>query len=516
MKRSDVHQWQEAANVEMNNHFENRAWDYVELPPGAKVVGCKWVFQLKHHADGSIEWYKGRIVAKGFTQCPGFEYAKDTMFSPVRYHPASLQLILALAAQKELHFRSVDISHAFLLGKDLEEVIYMHQPEGFHQGSPNTVCLLHKPLYGLKQSARNWNARLHEVLTSMGFTRCEADHAVYIYTRGEVRIIVPIFIDDIMLAGTSPAANDKVVNELKSHFKLCDLGLTKFLLGIHITHDIPNCTISLSQRQYIINILEHFGMSDCKPVLTPIDPGVSLTSDMCPKTDDEVAEMRNVPYLVAVGSLMYLTTTTRPDIAFAVGVLGRFNHNPGPRYWLAVKHLLHYLKGTMDYKLVYGPDEGGGELFTTYTDADHGGNKDNGCSTGGYVTCFGGGAVDWRSWLQPFVTLSTTEAEFVAAVEAGKAIKWTRSILQEFGYPVDHLSTLLIDNQSALTVSKNPEHHGRMKHLDLKFFWLRDQVEAGMISHIYIPTSDQIADILTKALPRVTVEKFWTLLGLKV
>ena len=157
---------------------------------------------------------------------------------------------------------------------------------------------------------------------------------------------------------------------------------------------------------------------------------------------------------------MYLATTTCPDIVFAVGVLGHFNHNLGPCHWLAVKHLLHYLKGTMDYKLVYGPDEGGGELFTTYTDADHGGKKDNGCSTGGYVTCISGGAVDWQSWLQPFVTLSTTEAEFVAAVEAGKAIKWTHSILQEFGYPIDHLSTLLIDNQSALTVSKNLEHHG--------------------------------------------------------
>ena len=128
-------------------------------------------------------------------------------------------------------------------------------------------------------------------------------------------------------------------------------------------------------------------------------------------------------------------------------------------------------------------------------------NKDNGCSTGSYVTCVGGGAIDWRSWLQHFVTLSTTEAEFVAAIEAGKAIKWTRNILQEFGYPVDYPSTLFIDNQSALTVSKNPEHRGRMKHLDLHFFWLHDQVEAKVISPVYIPTTDQITDILTKTLP---------------
>ena len=170
-------------------------------------------------------------------------------------------------------------------------------------------------------------------------------------------------------------------------------------------------------------------MSECKLLLTPIEPGTSLTLDMSPRTNEEVKAMQSVPYLAAVGSLMYLATTTQPNLAFAVGVLGHFNHNPGPCHCLAVKHLFCYLKGTIDYKLTYGPDTGGNELFTTYTDADHGRNKDNGCLTGSYVMCIGGSAVDWRSWLQHFVTLSTTEAEFVAAVEAGKAIKWTRNIL---------------------------------------------------------------------------------------
>ena len=150
--------------------------------------------------------------------------------------------------------------------------------------------------------------------------------------------------------------------------------------------------------------------------------------------------------------------------------MAHFNSNPGPHHWLAVKHLLCYVKGTIDYKLVYGSGDNNDELFTTYT--------------GGYVTCIGGCAVGWRSWLQPIVTLSTTEAEFVAAVEAGKEIKWMRNILQEFGYPVKQPSTLFIDNQSALTVSKNPEHHGRMKHLDLRYFWLRDEVESGTIAPV--------------------------------
>ena len=125
----------------MNNHYENGTWDYVELPPSAKVVGSKWVFQIKHMVDGSIERYRSWVVAKGFTQCPGFEYTEDAMFSPV-YRPASLHLILTLAARKDFHLLSVDISHAFILGKDLDETIYMRQPEGYHQGGPNTVCRL--------------------------------------------------------------------------------------------------------------------------------------------------------------------------------------------------------------------------------------------------------------------------------------------------------------------------------------------------------------------------------------
>ena len=144
----------------------NGTWEYVELPPGAKVVDSKWVFIIKHKSDGSIERYKGQVVAKGFSQRPGFEYTEDATFSPT-YRPASLCLILALAAKHKLHLRTVDISHAFLLGNPLKEEIYMRQPSGFHQGGPNTVCKLILPIYGLKQAARLWNEKLHSVLSTI-------------------------------------------------------------------------------------------------------------------------------------------------------------------------------------------------------------------------------------------------------------------------------------------------------------------------------------------------------------
>jgi hypothetical protein len=212
---------------------------------------------------------------------------------------------------------------------------------------------------------------------------------------------------------------------------------------------------------------------------------------------------------------MYLAITTRPDISYAVGVLARFNSNPGPIHWKAVKHVFRYLKGTLDHKLTYGPTPGDPHgPFVTYSDADHGGNSDNGKSTGRYLVKLGTGAVSWSSKLQTMVALSTTEAEYIAAVEAAKEVIWMRQFMGELGYPPSSSSTLLMDNQSAISVSKNPEHHGRMKHLDLRWFWLRDVVDSGLVKPAFIPTEDMAADILTKSLMRPYVEKCRRLMGL--
>ena len=510
MKTPEATKWQDACNEEIIALNSNRTWDIVELPPDKVAIGSGWVFRVKRHADGSIERYKARLVAKGYSQRPGFDYTE--VFAPT-FRQSSLRLILAISAIEDLELRSVDISSAFLNG-DLEEEIYMKQAEGFHEGGPNHVCRLKKSLYGLKQAARQWNKKLHTTLQSMGFKRLDSDRSIYVYVKDDLRIIVPIFIDDITLASKSSAAIDKAVHDLSQHFKLRDLGPTKFLLGVEIIRDRSKHTLALSQRQYIIDMLERFKMSDCKPVSTPMTPGLHLTKDMGPKTEEEVAAMSSVPYLSAVGSLSFAALFTRPDIAFAVGYLACFNSNPGPAHWLAVKHLFRYMKGTLDYKLVYRPDPLQ-QSFLSYSDADFAGDKDNGKSTGGYVIKLGTGAISWSSKLQSIVTLSTTEAEYISGVETGKEMLWTRNILSEFGYTVDGASPLLMDNQSAINVSKNPEHHGRMKHLDLRFYWLRDTVESGLITPSYIPTSEMAADILTKALPLGKLDNCRKLMGLE-
>jgi hypothetical protein len=492
MAGPDAQRWHEAALEELNAQLRNGTWVLEKLPPGKKAIGSRWVFRIKRNADGTVERFKARIVAKGYNQRPGFDYME--IFAPTM-HQATIRLILALAAIDDLHLRSVDISHAFING-DIDADVYMMQPEGFKELGSEYVCRLNKSIYGLKQAARLWNEKLHSALLDMGFNRICSDPALY------------------TLASNSQAALGKVVSDLSKYFKLKDLGETSYLLGVAIRRDRANRKIYLSQKQYIMDILKRFGMDNCSTVDTPMNPGLRLSRDQCPKSDEERQEMKDIPYISAVGSVMYLAMMTRPDIAEPASVLARFNSNPGMAHWKAVKHLLRYLAGTLDMELELGPDPDCDELIRAYADADHGGNKDNGKSTTGYIIKMGSGAVSWSSKLQPIVALSTTDAEYVAACAAGKEIRWMQKLLGEMGYTVPKPTKLFMDNQSAISVAKNPEHHGRMKHLDLCFYWLRDKVEQGFIEPVYLQTDQMPADLLTKALPRVKVMLLRRLMGL--
>ena len=512
MKRPDADQWLTAAQDEIQAHLDNGTWELVQLPPGRRAIGSRWVFKIKRQADGSIERYKGRVVAKGFSQRPGLDF--EETFAPTTKW-AALRTIFAIAALEDLELESVDISTAYLNGvMPPEHEVYMQQPEGFQERGPEWVCKLKKGLYGLKQGGRLWHEKLDSVLQEIGFGRVQSDRSVYVWQRSDgFKVIVPVFVDDLTLASKSKAAIAEVKAALKKAFKLRELGPTSFLLGVAVTRNRSKRTLQLSQRQYIIEMLERFNMADCSAVSTPMDPGVRLCAAMSPQTPQEKAAMKDIPYINAVGALMYLSVATRPDISHSVGVLCRYNSNPGPAHWKAVKHLFRYLQGTKDLKLTYAPSSSP-ELFTTFSDADHGGNPDTGKSTTGYALKMGSGVVSWSSKLQPLVALSTTEAEYVAATSSGAECIWMRSLLSELGYDMSGSSLMRLDNQSALAVAKNPEHHGRMKHMDLRYFWLRDVVEKGLIRLEYVHTDDMVADVLTKSLARVKVLEAQKQLGL--
>jgi hypothetical protein len=224
--------------------------------------------------------------------------------------------------------------------------------------------------------------------------------------------------------------------------------------------------------------------------------------------------MCTVPYVSTVGTLMYLAIVTRPNITYAVGVLCRFMACPGPEHWKAVKHLFRYLRGTCNFRLTYKPEPSASYLFYVYSNADHGANLDNGRSMSAYVVKIGSGTVSWSSRLQSIMALSTTEAEFAAAASADQEVVWMRALLGELGFLISGPSLLLLDNQSAIQVGKNPEHHGHMKHLDLCFYWLRNIVVAGQIVLRYVPTANMTTNLLTKGLARIKVAAAWPQLGL--
>ena len=403
----------------------------------------------------------------------------------------------------------------------MEHNVYMdyfqgYEELGFGKRKPGYALKLVKAIYGLKQAGRQWYKKLDSSLQGLGFMHVKSDNSIWVFRKDDVRIIVPAYVDDMFIATKDLSqARWQVVSDLEKHFQVHDLGDTSFLLGVHIQRERSKRTLTLSQHQYIVDLLQHYGMSDCVTVSTPLDPNCKLSKEQSPQDDKEKAAMRAYPYAQLVGSLMYLAIATRPDISYAVGLLGHFSANPGLPHWKAAKHLLRYLKGTMDMKLTYAPDPSQTELFTSYCDADHGGDRDNKRSTSGMIIKMGTGAVSWASRLQTIATLSTTEAEYVSAVSAGQEMVWLRNLLSEFGYQFSGASTLFIDNQSAISVANNPEHHGRMKHLDLRFYWLRDMVELGSIRVKHLRTEDMPADLLTKPLGRLKVNTLRHMLGLQ-
>ena len=312
MKRSDSEKWLEAINVEMKSQIKMGTWELVPLPEGRKLVDCKWVLGIKLNSEGKPARYKARLCARGFSQEYGVDY--EETFAPV-VHFNSLRVFLVIAVYLKMDVQQMDVVTAFLNGV-LDEEIYMKQPPGFEKEG-NLVCKLKKGIYGLKQSPRQWNKLLNEFLEQKGFKRSKVDPCIYLKGTKDV-IMIALYVDDLIIASTSSKLMAQTKLDLNKRFEMKDLGKLHFCLGVEIIWD-KSGSCSLNQQNYVKAVLEKFNMQECKPVSTPMNAGVKLVKDMCPKTQEELEEMEKVPYRSAVGSLIYLVTGTRPDIAVAVG-----------------------------------------------------------------------------------------------------------------------------------------------------------------------------------------------------
>ncbi|KAL5834699.1 hypothetical protein ACOSQ4_014196 [Xanthoceras sorbifolium] len=496
MQVEDSVKWESAMRDEMDSLMSNQTWELAELPPGKKALHNKWVFRIKEEHNGNKR-YKARMVVKGFQQKEGIDY--NEIFSPV-VKLTTIRLVLKIVAAENLHLEQLDVKTAFLHG-DLEEEIYMRQPEGFKEaGKENLVCRLKKSLYGLKQAPRQWYKKFDSFMSSSGFTRCQADHCCYIKRFDNSFIILLLYVDDMLVAGSDMQEIMNLKRELSKQFAMKDLGAAKQILGMRIKRDTKSETLLLSQAEYIKKVLSRFNMQDAKPVSTPLGVHFRLSKEQSPKTEEERTHMAKVPYASAIGSLMYAMVCTRPDIAQAVGAVSRYMNNPGKIHWEAVKWILRYLRGTTNKTLCF---KGGDTTLTGYVDADLAGNVDIRKSTTGYVYTLGGTAVSWVSQLQKIVALSTTEAEYVAVTEASKEMVWLQSFLEELGKKQED-NVLYCDSQSAIHLAKNPSFHSRTKHIQLRYHFIRSLLKDGILKLEKISGAQNPADMLTKT---VTTDK---------
>lgn len=475
----------------------------VELPPGRKAVGCKWVFKLKHSCDGTVERFKARLVAKGYTQKYGIDY--DETFSPVvRF--SSIRCLLAFAVQNDLLIHQMDVETAFLNGK-LDEEIYMQQPEGYVKpGEEHLVCKLEKSLYGLKQSSRCWNKVLRECIEKIGFIQASADPCVFI--RKNALTIIGVHVDDLMILARNITEMRSVKDSLKLQFKMKDMGELHYYVGVCIVQDVKNKQVFLHQGHYVEKMLEKFGQTEAKPVSTPADLNVKLQ-----KEDGFSRPVDVTSYQSIVGSLLYAAIATRPDIAQAVGVVSKFCANPTQTHLTATKRVLRYLKATAYLGLSYKKSADGNLIG--YSDADWAGDMDDRHSTSGNVFSLACGAVSWLSKKQATVALSTAEAEYVALSTATQEAIWLRRLLADMGEPPEGPTEIYEDNQGAISMAKNPVGHARTKHIDIRYHFVRERVQDGAITLKYIGTDEMVADILTKPLPKHRFEKLVTKLGMK-
>lgn len=496
-------EWQKSMKSEYDSLVKNGTWELANLPEGQVAIGCKWVYAVKRTKDGGIHKLKSRLVAKGCSQRYGVNYSET--FSPVvRY--ANIRLVIGLAVEYGIHLHQLDVSSAYLNG-DLHDTVYMKQPPYFEdRKNPGKVLRLKRSLYGLKQSGREWNTKLNDVLRKFGFTPCISDPCIYVKKQNGVYNIIVVYVDDLIVGSTSISELAKIKESLAREFEIVDGGELSYFLGMEFNRDGDFGPITISQKQYILDILEQYGMSDCKEVSTPLDPGFQVKCD-----NENCKRVDKTKYQSIIGTLMYLALSTRPDILLSVTKLSQMNCDPHSEHETACKHILRYLKKTADYKLCYKKT---GKPIECFVDADWAGDANDRKSFSGYVFVIANCVFAWSARKQNVVSLSSTEAEYVAISAAATEAVYVRKMLAELHFPFNGPMTIYNDNQSAQCLVKNPTYHSRSKHIAIKYHHVRDMHSKGEIEVKYVSTNEMMSDILTKNLCRIKHCKFVNYMGL--
>ena len=481
--------WKEAMEREMDNHRHQRSWDHPSKPPaGTRVLGGRWVFAYKlHPIFGEIIKRKARWVAKGYEQEDGDYYSPTIKDS-------SWRILMALAAKHNLVLELSDVVSAYLESL-ISEDVWVEQPHGYTDGQKGHACHLRKALYGLKGSASDWYDTLSQEVQQHGFEVIPNDRAMFI--NRETHVIIACYVDDILIASPIRKEITQIKSKLDLRFRFKHMGDVKDYLGMQITRDITQRTLHINQKAYIKLLLDRMGMADCHPTKTPTERGTYLGPP-----DPEYTSPSDLKeaYQALIGLLNWISQKTRPDITYACSQLSRYLNNPSPDHMAAAKHLLRYLSGTSSYGVLYTPDAD--DQLVGYTDASYADDKATSKSTGAYAYRLHGSLISWSSKLQPIVTTSSCESEYVAAAEAAKEAIYLSNLIAQMGFTeATHPIIIRADNQASIKLANNPTNHNATKHIRVRFHFIRDLISSREISLQWVDTKAQVADPLTKPLP---------------
>lgn len=476
-------QWKKAMEIEYQHLNENKTWELVELPKDKKVIGHKWVFVKK--TDGM---FKARLVALGYQQPVSIE---ENWFSPVVSYTL-MKVFLAISCKLKHYIHQFDVVTAFLHGEVKSEV-YMTQPKGFSDNS-NKVCLLKKALYGLRESPRCWFECFHNYVLDIGFVALPGN-CLYVLRNELGLAFLALYVDDLLVSGSSLKMIERIKDLLFSRFRMKHLGEVKTYLGINISYDRDNQMIKLDQGQYIKQLATKFGIVNSRSFKTPMEQNLKLESD--------VQISSNTQYRSLIGALLYLSMGTRPDISFSVNYLSRFQDCSNESHFKYAKRVLAYVFHTDNLCLNFSTCK---EEIVAYSDADWGCDPVDRKSVSGIIIKLFGCPVFWSSRKQRVVTRSSCFAECHALADTIDEVKFIRSLLIEMGLDSTGPAIIYEDNSSTLSLANNCNFTKRSKHLDINIQYVFQNINSEEITVKKVDSSNNLADVFTKALGR---EKFF-------
>jgi hypothetical protein len=507
MLRSPIkNAWIAAEKLEMEGLARRKCWVRVlksTLTAQDKVFSTRFHYKIKRK-QGQFEKCKVRLVVQGQHMHRKDDQGRgdfDDAFSPVP-HASGFRMILALATQNNMHCDHVDISQAFVQGDLLpgdghNGKVYISAPPGFDE-DPNYVYQLRRPLYGMPSAARAWHHTMSAYLKSQGCTLVGFERSMWTVVKDGHVILITAHIDDFIIACADRKALDQFRTALLQRFEGTYEGEVHTYLGCEILRELATGKTLLSQKYYAEDVLRTYDYWDCIPALTPMVPGARLTKEQCDSSPEPAFHRR---YRGIVGSLGYLVNMTRPDLAWSYSELSKYVQDPGKAHMDAAHHVLRYLRATYDQAIVY---ERTNELANTlwgWVDSDWAADLDSRRSHTGYVLMFAGGAVSWKSRRQDCVSLSTSEAEYVAASQCGQEVVYLRAILHDFGFPPTGPTRVYEDNLACVAMSENPVRRKYSRHIDIRRYFVRDLVSQQVLKLVPLRTHLMVADALTKSLP---------------